>query len=65
MSTGNELQAAAVDLLTTMQGKAIERFELELSDLRTTMMTMRRAVNSRSRGFGTPGGFRSRPRRAW
>jgi DNA repair exonuclease SbcCD ATPase subunit len=40
MSTGNELQAAAVDLLTTMQSKAIERFELELSDLRTTMMTM-------------------------
>jgi hypothetical protein len=40
MSTGNELQAAAVDLLTTMQSKAIERFELELSDLRTTMMAM-------------------------
>ena len=40
MSTGNELQAAAVDPLTEMQSKAIERFELELSDLRTTMMTM-------------------------
>jgi len=40
MSTGNELQAAAVDLLTKMQSKAIERFELELSDMRTTMMAM-------------------------
>src|SRR5437899_8506527 len=40
MSTGNELQPAAVDLLTKMQSKAIERFELELSDLRTTMMAM-------------------------
>jgi chromosome segregation ATPase len=40
MSTGNELLAAAVDPLTEMQSKAIERFELELSDLRTTMMAM-------------------------
>jgi hypothetical protein len=40
MSTGNELQAAAVDQLTQMESKAIERFELELSDLRTTMMAM-------------------------
>ena len=40
MSTGNELEAAAVDRLSKMQSKAIERFELELSDLRTTMMAM-------------------------
>jgi chromosome segregation ATPase len=40
MSTENESQAAAVDLLAQMQSKAIERFELELSDLRTTMMAM-------------------------
>jgi len=38
MSTGNELQPAAVDLLTKMQSKATERFELELNDLRATMM---------------------------
>jgi len=40
MSTGNEPQANALDVLARMQGKAIERFELELSDLRTTMMAM-------------------------
>jgi len=40
MSTENESQAAAVDLLAQMQSKAIERFELELNDLRTTMMAM-------------------------
>lgn len=40
MSTGNESQAVAADLLTKMQSKATERFELELSDLRTTMMAM-------------------------
>jgi len=40
MSTGSESQAAAVDLLRQMQSKAIERFELELSDLRTTMTAM-------------------------
>jgi hypothetical protein len=40
MNTGNESQAAAVDLLTKMQSTAIERFELELSDLRTTMTAM-------------------------
>jgi hypothetical protein len=40
MSTGNEPQANALDLLARMQSKAVERFELELSDLRTTMMAM-------------------------
>ena len=36
----NALQPAALDLLATMQSEAIERFEVELSDLRTTMMAM-------------------------
>lgn len=40
MSTGNASQPAALDLLAKMQGKAIERFELELSDLRTAMTAM-------------------------
>jgi hypothetical protein len=40
MSTANESRATAADLLTQMQSKANERFELELSDLRTTMMAM-------------------------
>jgi len=40
MSSENALQPAALDLLGTMQSEAIERFEVELSDLRTTMMAM-------------------------
>jgi hypothetical protein len=40
MSTGNSLQPAALDLLATMQSEAIAPFEVELSDLRTTMMAM-------------------------
>jgi hypothetical protein len=57
MSTGNELQAAAVDLLTTMQSKAIERFELELSDLRTTMMTMATCCEQSLEASGRPVDF--------
>jgi len=40
MSIGNEPHTNALDVLARMQGKAVERFELELSDLRTTMMAM-------------------------
>ena len=40
MSTGNESQPAAVQRLAMMQRKAIDRFELELSDLRTSMLAM-------------------------
>jgi hypothetical protein len=40
MNTAHDSQSNTHDLLARMQGKAIERFELELSDLRTTMLAM-------------------------
>jgi hypothetical protein len=40
MSTENPLQPAVLDLLTRLQSDAIERFEVEFKELRTTMIAM-------------------------
>jgi hypothetical protein len=40
MSTGNALQPDAINLLARMHSKSIERFDLELGELRTAIMAM-------------------------